>query len=70
MRRGIGSKEAEPIGLLRPEGDRNTRFFHNKAVRRKEEPEIKGIKDNIGSWQKDIKIVESIFSFLEYFLYF
>ena len=30
------------------EGDKNTRFFHNKATQRKKRNLIKGVKDDVG----------------------
>lgn len=34
------------------EGDRNTRYFHNKASVRKKKNHISCLKDNIGLWQE------------------
>lgn len=35
------------------EGDKNSRFFHNKATQRKKKNWIKGVKDSNGRWQAD-----------------
>lgn len=49
------------------EGDKNSISFHNKASRRRGRNEIEGIEDDNGCWQKDVKIVEGIFT--NYFNY-
>ena len=43
------------------EGDRNTRFFHAKALARYQKNVIEGIYDEAGVWQDDESVVEMIF---------
>lgn len=47
------------------EGDRNTRFFHAKASRRRRTNHISGLENNNGEWKDSVKEVEAII--LEYF---
>jgi hypothetical protein len=44
------------INWLR-EGDRNTKFFHNKAVWRARKNKIKKLKDDNGIWQENSKVM-------------
>ena len=48
------------------EGDRNTRFFHAKALARYQKNMIEGIYDGVGVWQEDENVVEMIFK--DYYL--
>lgn len=43
------------------EGDRNTSFFHTKALNRHQRNSILGVKDNNGSWQEDADVIGKIF---------
>ena len=52
------------------EGDRNTRFFHAKALARYQKNVIEGIYDEASVWQDDESVVEMIFKdyYLELFV--
>jgi hypothetical protein len=39
------------------EGDRNTKFFHSKAVWRARKNKIKKLRDDSGAWQENTKIM-------------
>ncbi|KAL5546787.1 hypothetical protein UlMin_006474 [Ulmus minor] len=41
-------------------GDRNTKFFHKKAIARRKKNEILGLCDSNGCWQDDIGVVSEI----------
>ena len=47
------------------EGDRNTKYFHAKALARRKKNKIHGIEDENGDWNKDVEEVERLFG--EYF---
>lgn len=47
------------------EGDRNTRFFHAKALKRRKNNTITGLQDSAGMWKDKVEEVEGII--LEYF---
>lgn len=47
------------------EGDRNTRFFHAKASKRRRNNSIAGLQDSAGIWKEKVEEVEGII--LEYF---
>ena len=42
-------------------GDKNTRYFHGVATRRKRKFFIKGIKNGEGVWQSDEEVVSATF---------
>ncbi|XP_020412490.1 uncharacterized protein LOC18793550 [Prunus persica] len=45
-------KQRSKVSWLK-EGDRNTRFFHQRASNRKQRNYVKGLRDNTGRWRED-----------------
>lgn len=57
-------KQRSKVSWLK-EGDRNTRFFHQRASNRKQRNYVKGLRDNTGRWREDEQGLQSVV--LDYF---
>lgn len=48
------------------EGDRNTKYFHAKALARRKKNKIHGIEDENGDWIEDVEVVKIFYKYFHH----